>query len=105
LAFIQNFRPGYGNHRDKVIQACEVARICRVQRQLSRDRRRGDHEVRCAAAGFPARDDHGCCHPPVGPGRIRVEGDRVELVLSPLQDIQPPGPLGSLEAGKGAVGV
>lgn len=50
-------------------RTCEIAGICRVQRQLSRD--------------------HGCCHPPVRPGGIRVEGNRVELVLSPRQHIEP----------------
>lgn len=87
LAFIRNFRPDYLDHRDKVIQACEIAGICRVQRQLSRDRGRGDHEVRCPAAGLAARGDHGCGHPPVGPGGVHVEGNRIELVLSPLQDV------------------
>jgi hypothetical protein len=65
-----------------VIQAREIAGICRVQRRFS-----GDHEIRCPAAGFPARGDHGCGHPAVGQGDVRVEGDRVELVLSTLQDI------------------
>ena len=86
-AFVWDFRPGHMDHRDKVIQAREIAGICRVQRQLSRDRRRGDHEVHCPAAGRTARPQHGRCHPALGPGGIRVEGDRVELMLGALQDI------------------
>jgi hypothetical protein len=32
----------------------------------------------------------------VDPGRFRIERDRVEFVLRPLQDIQPTGSLGLL---------
>jgi hypothetical protein len=99
LAFVWDYRPGYGDHRDKVIQACEIAGICRVQREFGRDRCRGNHELHFSAARLPARRDHGRRHPPVGPGGIRVKGDRVELVLGPLQHVQPTRPLGSLEVG------
>ena len=98
MAFVRNFRPGYRDHRHEVIQAGEIVRICRVQREFGDDRRRGDHEIRCPAAGFPTGGDHSCRHPAVGPGGIRVEGDRVELVLGPLQDIQPTGPLPTFHA-------
>ena len=46
---------------------------------------------------LPARGDHRCRHPAVGTGGICVEGDRVELVLSPLQNVEPTSPLGGLE--------
>ena len=97
MAFARNFRPGYRDDRHEVIQADKIVGICRVQRELGNDRRRGDHEVRRPAARLPADGDHGCRHPAIGPGGVCVEGDRVELVLSPLQGIEPTSPLGGLE--------
>jgi len=99
LAFVWNFWPGYLDHRDKVFQACEIVGIRRVQRKLSCDRGRGDHKIDRPAAGLPARAYHSCRNPAVGTGGVRVEGDRIELVLRPLQYIQPASPLGSLEVG------
>jgi len=87
------------DHRDKVFQACEIVGIRRVQRKLSCDRGRGDHKIDRPAAGLPARAYHSCRNPAVGTGGVRVEGDRIELVLRPLQYIQPASPLGSLEVG------
>jgi hypothetical protein len=80
-----------------VAQACKIIRIRRVQRQFGRDRRGGDHEVDRPAAGLPACRDDSRRHPPVGTRGVRVEGDRVELVLSPLQHVQPTSALGRLE--------
>jgi len=96
-ALVRDFGPGHRDHRHQVTQASEIVGVRRVQRQLGRERRGGDHEVDRSAAGLRACRDHRCRHPPVGTGSVRVKGDRVELVLSPLQHIQPASPLGSLE--------
>ena len=93
LAFVRNFWPGYRDHCNEVTQAREIVGICRVERQFPGHCRRRDHEVYRPAAGLPARRDHSCRHPALGPGGVRVEGNRVELVLSPLQYVQPASPL------------
>ncbi len=99
LALVRDFGPGYRNHRDKMTKAGEIVGVRRVRGQFSRDCRCGDHEAGCPGAGLPAYCDYCCRHAPVGTSRIRVQGNRVELVLSALQDVQPAGPLGSLEVG------
>ncbi len=84
LALIRHFGPGYRDHCHKMTEACEIIGIRRVQRQLSRDRGGCDHQIDCPAAGFPACRDHGCRHPSVRTGGVRVKWDRIELVLSAL---------------------
>ena len=97
LALIRHFGPGYLDHCHKRTEAREIIGIRRVQRQLSRDRRGSDHQIDCPAAGLPACRDHGCRHPSVRASGLRVEWDRIELVLSSLQHVQSAGPLSRLE--------
>ena len=59
----------------KVIQACEIACICRVQWQLSRDRGRGDHDCPLPVAGLGAVVIGRPLSPAVGPGGLHVVRD------------------------------
>src|SRR5215217_1646015 len=78
-----------GNGDDvEAVQVREVCRVAGVERQLVGDGDRSDEQVdgpatmRLATGG-----EDGCVDAPVGPGRRRVEGERVEGGLRALEPV------------------
>lgn len=78
------------NDADELFQAGIVAGIGREEGQVLRNCGGRDHQI-----GDPSARLAACCHdsrghPPIGTCRLGVEGDRVELILSALQDLRAP---------------
>jgi undecaprenyl-diphosphatase len=89
-------RPGDRDNPDEAVQPREVTRIGGEQRQALRDRGRCDHQVRDPLARLAAVRDDSSRHPTEQTRRLSIERHRIELALSPLQDLQPPRAFGVL---------
>jgi hypothetical protein len=88
--------PGDRDDGHEAVQSPEVVGVGRVQREPFGDRAGGDHEVHGTAARLAPGCDDGGGDAPVDARGLGVEGDRVELALGALQDLQAAGALGVL---------
>ena len=80
-------RPRDGNDANELLQPCVVDWVRGVQREALRDRGGCDHQIGDPRAWLAARGNDGGSHPPIYPGRLGVERDRVELALGALQGL------------------
>src|SRR5215470_3472983 len=96
LPLVRYFGAGNSDDADQGFQAREVIGVGGEQRQPFGDRRGRDHQVDYSPPWLSAGSDDSRRYSPVDAGRFSVERHRIELALSPLQDVEPPGSLGVL---------
>jgi len=86
-----------GDDLEQIVEAGKVGRIARIKRQICRDGRGGDEQVRRpAAARLSAGRGDRSVHATVRAGHVSIHGEGLERGLGPLQAILAARPFGRI---------